>query len=552
MTILAILTLVTITDTHQYVGKVITSVSYGHIHAFLSTTNVYHQMSTLQTMYDSAGNAVLTPKARDNLDKLIKKHDFNLKKTIKQYDNLVTAFSPVANHTEMARIKRHPVVIAGAVVAVAAIAVALGLSIANRVELENLVDVVEQQAEDMEFIVASIESNDQKINDNFRMLKNDIQKLGNDMTSLHDSLLLSELNNKVLLAHEAFQLYLADLTAAVYMAYSGQLHPTLMPVDELTAAFQRIDNMAKRRGGKVVPTLQAQEVLFAMPVTIVTNKTGFHLLVPVPVMPAGMDVLDLYSLHEPTARVDDHTMASLDVGNGLIASSPLRDTHVELSEADFNRCRRFKDYFFCGNLIHQKIAKTCKAAVLLHDTNLMTKVCRKKILHQDPILSQNKTTMTFTTTQTGLLVKQRCPLSPDHERVFKTTSYTSHFSKVQGCYLDTTFADYFPDGPDLGELYMPNTTAFDLELILGEIKREEVTKTIQTLKNSKKLNVIDTDFDEIRQHIFAARARLHGYGHWSLSSVALLLVVSLGVFILGRYFYLRRQGQNVNQQDNQN
>ena len=409
------------TTCHHHLGKVVTSVSYGHIHGFLSTEEIHGQLESLTTLYNDVEEALLTPNALKNLQKIKEKHDFALKKTVEAYDNMVNAFTPVTNVTDSSRQKRHPALIAvGAVVLTGMVAISFGLSIANRVELNNLVSVVEQQAEDIDRLLASIEDSNEKINENFEHIRHDIHQLASDIRALQDAVILNNLNQKVMLAHEAFQLHLADLTTAVYMAYAGQLHPALMPISKLKVAFDKISDMANSRGGLIVPTLQAQEVLFAMPVTIVTNTSGFHILVPIPIIPAGMEVLDLYSLTAPTLRIDNHTTVKLEVGNGLIATSALRDTHVLFDASDFERCKKFKDYYFCGNMIHHKVATTCKAAVLLHDQALMTRVCDKTIIHTPVQATQNDTTLTLTSNQIGMIVKQRCPFEPTNEKAYSS------------------------------------------------------------------------------------------------------------------------------------
>ena len=539
------------TTCHHHLGKVVTSVSYGHIHGFLSIEQIQTQLHDLTTLYQDVEDALLTPAASRNFQKLREKHEFSLKKTMEAYDHLIDAFSPVTNVTDSSRHKRNPAVIAiGAVVLTGMVAISFGLSIANRVELNELVAIVEQQNEDIDKLLASIENNNALINENFEHIRHDIHKLAGDLTALQDSVILTNLNQKVLLAHEAFQLHISDLTTAVYMAYSGQLHPALMPISKLTAAFDKIRNMAISRGGYIVPTLQAQEVLFAMPVTIVTNTTGFHLLVPIPIIPAGMEVLDLYSLTAPTLQVDNHTTVRLEVGNGLIAASALRDTHVLFDASDFERCKKFKDYYFCGNLIHHKEPRSCKAAVLLHDQALMNKACDKTVLHSPIQVFQNETTLTLTSDQGNLLVKQRCPFDPTQEKVYKTTSHVTYLTIQRGCYFDTTEASYFPNGPTEIDVQTTDIISLDFSTLMGEIKREQIQSAIKTILSETKMTTLQTDFSVIKSHIDKNRAELISVGHWSLSSVAFALVFLLVAYIAGRYIYLKRQEnqRNANEQ----
>ena len=308
----------------KLIGKLATSVSYGHIHAFLSASAATERAREMVTLFDGLEEQIVTKKEKRNFDKLKYRHEHDLMATMEGYEELLQAFSPVTNNTISAqRDKRHPLVIVAAAALAVLVIVNFGLSVANRVQLEQLMDTVEQNRDDFDKLVTTIEQTNGKINQNFQVLRNDIRQLRNDTNALQDNIFLKDLSRRMALAHVGLRSHLRELTTAVYMAYSGTLHPSLMPVPKLKMAYTTIQNMARRKGGQLIDTIDPMELLFSMPVTITTNQTGFHLLLPVPVVPAGMQILDLYSLSVPTKMLDNQTTITLEVGNGLIAASPL-------------------------------------------------------------------------------------------------------------------------------------------------------------------------------------------------------------------------------------
>ena len=132
-----------VTEAHKWVGRLVTSVSYGHIHAFLSTDDARARAEDLERILDGVEDSLLTAKEKRNLARLKAKNDKELLSTREEYNEFVDAFSPVTNNTVSAREKRSPLLIVAAGALAAVIVVNLGLSIANRVELEMLQDTVE-------------------------------------------------------------------------------------------------------------------------------------------------------------------------------------------------------------------------------------------------------------------------------------------------------------------------------------------------------------------------------------------------------------------------
>ncbi len=144
---------------------------------------------------------------------------------------------------------------------------ALGLGIANRVELKELQDQVTRLEEKQDGLLIRITESENLVKTNFDTINQALQEfegdryLQNQYRKARD--MIKEVNKKI-----------EDWTTVYFNLMYGQLDPSLVSISDFYEGFQTTNSLTQKMNFKVVPFNGHLSVYFSVPVTGWQNETG--------------------------------------------------------------------------------------------------------------------------------------------------------------------------------------------------------------------------------------------------------------------------------------
>lgn len=529
-------------------GKVITPVTFGHIHIFLDPEDFKPSFVESGNMLEEVRKTNLTRLGHSELDKMLRFDRREVSRAERLHADLLAVFSlkdkeMVSNHT---RHTRAAALIAAAVAMGATIVTTLGLAVANRVELEELTDTVEVMNDDMTKIITTLETNSVEVQYDVAALNRSMYSLSQGQQQTTEKMLLMDAWTKLKLYHDRVQRRLEIWLRAIYSAFQGHLDPALVSVDQLQEGMARVESYARGQGLHAAEFDSALEVLFTMPISIRSNSSGLHLFVHVPLLPVGMNTMILLKLEPTPLQLRPNLYLNLDVTGGLLLTDRLHKMHLEVSQAELSGCKSFRDHYFCQFDTFRRSPNTCLAAAMLRDKALVTALCRKTVSRREThFVTLGERVLIRSTEDT--LVRKECPTRPEAQAVYRFEGELN-VTDLRGCTVLTDEYVHFARRRANSTVTLQATPTFAATDLLEGLSVEEVATTVDHVAGLRDLREVTLDFSEVLAHrvrrdhgdhlkmTHAARTMTHIT--LAIAGLAGILALGLTIGLMGRLGFL--------------
>ena len=563
--------------TQQRVGRVVAPTAFAHIHYYRSPFDVMNEIKSVRTKISDLKSKALEKKAPSRVIKGISEIEdrFNghirptigkLKRLKELGDDIIDPdhrqkrnvdavsegvpddfradFDDLrvrAVHVDRAALKEEeralsrekrvaPLIVGGAIAVVTAGVVALGLGVANRVEVEMMKDKVEGVIETQDSIISSVEQLSLDIDHNFAQVNESINNLewgiATELMEVDTRATIQDIEDK------------ADgYLRGFYHLLQGKLDPSLVSLADLNRGLQQVAADAAPKGMRIVPFELPQEVLFTMPVSGIVNSSGVHIFVTVPIIPERAPVLELLHVEHAPIPLGNGTFLDIEMPKDYLAIDRERTQYIELSPAELSACPSHKDTYFCPHRTLQKKPHTCTAAVLHGDKQLAAKTCKTSVVKK-PVLVLPVANSSFdmdvwaTKEQT---VVQVCPGIRDQP--LQRFSGHRRVKLGPGCSLatDTTVTYHTDKVPD--EDISVHVSGWDPRELLGDLRISHVQDYVDAMD----LRDVRVDLGAIR----AKQPRIFHYIGMGMSAFAIISLLALLGFIIIRIAILRRRRERA-------
>jgi len=261
-----------------------------------------------------------------------------------------------------------------------------GMTVWNRMDIEdikdrlgNMEDSFDGLEEDVANLIVATETRFKGIEDTFRAVNETLKTQGAYEAVRHlwvrNRLFMTETNTLVNSWEEAW-----------YALLSGHLHPAFVNVSTINTGIKAVAHRASQYGMKVVPMGRDAEAFFAMPITAISNGTGIHILIPIPLTPARAPVFDVLQVIKEPIHVKDDIYLSLGLNKEYLLMSRDKSLHAELTPVEFASCDSFKQFRFCDVTQFQRKANTCSSALYYGDKDLAKRLCRRHLSKQSLVV----------------------------------------------------------------------------------------------------------------------------------------------------------------------
>ena len=517
---------------------VATPVTYGHIHLFLNTEELWEDFQVIEKNLEKMRHRLEISGGHDRFLKQVERaHEVKIKVLEKKMKSIMRVTHPHGepdSKNTIKRSKRELVLIAIGVVAVIGL-IAFGLSVANRVELEKLQRTVEAQDEDLRSVITTLEAQSTKVEDNFKVINATLQNFERRFDHVLTWSLMREnyrdLNEKM-----------DSWLEGIFEAYKGNLHPALVSWPDLEKALHRIEIYAKTQGFKVVPFDNYMEAIFSQPLSVVANKTGLHVIVSVPLIPEGTDIMDLYFFGQEHVEFRKGMKLVVDLHDEIvIAERGLRFTK-SVSASALHSCRQFKGLWLCQEKDFVTKPHSCGSAYLFQDAKKMRHFCQTSMVRQK-VHFQAVENGTLVRTLGETVVRRECPGS-EQDRTYRVVG-EGLVEYERGCHLEADDYLYFDNklGP-LEQEVSEVDLSWHLEDLDGDYELDELIEAGHGLAALNNLSSVRLSFEEVRGHLEDRRRSLHRGVTWGLSSGGIGIGLLIVFCVLGRivqvYMRMRR------------
>jgi len=261
-----------------------------------------------------------------------------------------------------------------------------GMTVWNRVDIEDIKDRLgnmessfEGLEEDVANLIVATEARFQAIDETFRLVNEILKTQGAYEAVRHlwmlNRLFMTETSHLVNSWEEAW-----------YALLSGHLHPAFVNVSSINTGITAVSQRASQYGMKVVPMGRDAEAFFSMPITAISNGTGIHILIPIPLTPARAPVFDVLQVIKEPIHVKDDVYLSLGLNKEYLLMSRDKSLHTELTPVEFASCDSFKQFRFCDVTQFQRKANTCASALYYGDKDLAKRLCRRHLSKQSLVV----------------------------------------------------------------------------------------------------------------------------------------------------------------------
>jgi hypothetical protein len=392
--------------TQQLVGRVATPAAMAHLHVFRSPRELDgHIQRMRQFLNETMTRARSAPlEVQQSLLALEGRMETALQQRARKLAKLHLMMT--AQHHREKRVAPLIPVAIGALVFSSF--VALGLGIANRVQLEELQQQVEGMEERQNEILTSIETLEDTFNANSAKVTQALEQ-----GKWRDFVQSAE--TEVRFGFEELDDKLDSWTQGFYHLLHGKLDPAFVSPAELRTGLDSIQSLAQEQGMRVVPFAAEVELLFTMPISGILNDTGLHIFITVPLLPGGAPVLQLYKVgHEPV-ELHEGKYVDFSLDRDYLAVDQSRSVHVDFSAAELSTCLQHKSTYFCDKRTLLTKPTTCAAALFFGDKKAAGRVCTRTIARRDVLVlpDTNSTFVLNVWTSQAQTVVQVCPGKAD-------------------------------------------------------------------------------------------------------------------------------------------
>ena len=519
-------------------------VVFGHIHVFLDTDQLLLEMENIREEM-SRLKKILRENGQTKLLKNIERAELARTEYLdEKLKNILMAVHPHSLDDSRAktrkatksRSKRELILIAIGALAVISL-IAFGLSVANRVELDNLKSVVEQQDEDMANIVTTLETSSAEVSKNFRLINETLRNIEHrfEQERLWDGLKMR---------YRDLDARLDSVTEGIFSAYKGQLHPSLVSWRDLEASMRRIESYANTQGLKTVKFDNYMEAIFSQPVSVMTNGSGLHLVVSVPLIPLSSDVMDLVVFTD--SYVEHHGGMAIRVAmqDEVVLADKRRRFFRSVSSGTLNSCKSFKSLWLCKFQEFSTNPNSCGTAYLMQDRSKLREFCTTSMVKQKVYFEQVPNG-TFVRAQGEEIVHRECH-DPALSRTYRVDR-EGLIEDKQGCYLETSSRVFYPSRPPLfsRDVYIASSERLALSWHLEDLEEDvdlaELVQVGHELAELRNLTDVELSFDEVKRHLRERRRDLHQWMSWGLSGLGLVLIGLIILCVVARVIqvYLR-------------
>lgn len=519
---------------HKRKGQLEANVRFANVHIFLSTKRAEEDLARAERMFQNINIGLLAPTSQEYLQRLKKRSLREIKQTKNTLEELVEAFRG-RHQNALHRRKRSPMLIAAGIAAVVVI-VTLGLAAWNRVDVENLKTRVEEVETDFEALLTTIKDTTQATDNNFQEIEEAMDKMNQRLTEIEQKRIIRDAYHNVTELHRELRHYMFGISEAVYAAYNGHLHPMAANVSTLEASLNTVRTMASTKGYELVPFSNDLESLFTIPIAVVTNATGIHLFVPVPLRPQGGEIFDVLELDAPRVAVQGGYFVELDVGNGLVATAKLNEWTIDLNGKQLQNCKEFNAVRLCSQTEINKTPKSCKEAILRHDLGATTELCERTVTRTDVQFLQTGKNVTIVRPEAGGDFTLRCKAS---QQKFKMEEAQETVVLQPGCFVETDSTIFYPKAEALNVYENVSLLHIPTDLMLDGIDESDLHQTVVQMHTKMQLKRVKLDLRGIRAHARSRESFWWRIGHSSLSLALLLTLLIFFTILISRACVLR-------------
>jgi len=460
---------------------------------------------------------------------------------------------------ELHRDRRMAPLVVGAAAGIGALVVATaGMTVWNRVDIENLKERLgdlennfDKLEEDVTNLIVATEARFNAVDDTFRRVNDTLATQGaydavRHLYTLH-SVAMAEIHTTVSSWEEAW-----------YALLNGHLHPAFVNVSSINTGISAVTQPASQYGMKVVPMGRNAEAFFAMPITAISNGTGIHILIPIPLTPARAPVFDVLQVIKEPIHVQDDVYLSLGLNKEYLLMSHDKSLHAELTPVEFASCDSFKQFRFCDVTQFQRKATTCASSLYYGDKDLAKRLCRRHFSKQSLVVRPVVGSTSKVRVRASKAVSVMAVCSNDKDRAKANgplqrveDNEEAIFDLRPGCFLQADDKVVFlTHSPNRVELAVVGDD-WALEDVLEDFSPEEVVSYFK----DDKLRQAKTSFQEFRANfqrrrverrlVKAAKLSIHDLVQWG-AMAALFLFCAIPLAYLGyRIYVVRRQDGGV-------
>ena len=530
---------------------VATPVVYGHIHLFLSTSKVLreldlieHEMKGLKGLLRASGHAKFL-KHVESAESIRKEVLEEKMRQILSSIHPSSAETPSDKKTiKKSRSKRELILIAIGVIALVGL-LAFGLSIANRVELESLKTKVQEQDENMRALITTMTVESKEIAKNFQLIND---TLVNFERRLDHELVWSTLRHRYRVLDQKLDSYLEG----IYSAYKGQIHPSLVSWLDLEQALERLAGYAALQGLKPVRFDNYLEAVFSQPIRVMTNATGLHLVISVPLVPKTLDIMDLYFFNTHHVQFQQGMALEVDLADEVVLADKKRKFLRSMKASTLHSCKKYKSVWLCQVQDFTTRPHSCGTAYLLQDEAKMREFCRTRMVRRG-VFFEPVPNGTMVRTHGELIVRRECG-NPDQDRTYRV-SEEGLIENLPGCQIEA--GDYLYVCPSSTtsslDVSIRNRERLDLGWYLESIEQdfslEELVQGGHELAELRNLSDVEFTFEEVKRHLSGRTKNIHVAMGWGLSSLSLVLSTLMITCVLARIIQVWRRGSKTETAD---
>jgi len=381
----------------------------------------------------------------------------------------------------------------GAAVGIGALVVATaGMTVWNRVDIDNIKDRLghlesnlDKLEEDVANLIVATDARFNAVDETFRLVNETLATQGAYEARRHlllvNHLALAELHTTVNAWEEAW-----------YALLNGHLHPAFVNVSSINTGISAVAQRASQYGMKVVPMGRSAEAFFAMPITAISNGTGIHILIPIPLTPARAPVFDVLQVIKEPIHVKDDVYLSLGLNKEYLLMSRDKSLHAELTPVKFASCDSFKQFRFCDVTQFQRKANTCASALYYGDKDLAKRLCKRHFSKQSLVVTPVVGSSSKVRVRASEAVSMMAVCSNDKDRAKANgplqrvaDNEEAIFDLRPGCFLQAEDKVVFlTHSPNRVELAVVGDN-WALEVVLKNFSPEEVARYFEDNKLRK-------------------------------------------------------------------
>ena len=230
----------------------------------------------------------------------------------------------------------------------------LELGIYNTIEIQKLSSRVDQQQQQLNHIIVSLDKLTEVVEENAKNIESIREKVNElilQILSLQEETKLMGLAQQVLETSNRELDTLQNIVHGIFQSLSGDVPPSLINGNHLKDAFHKIRRKSAERGFMMTQDEIAH--LFQLPVSVILRSTPqMDIVIHFPVRLQGqtMDIYKLESLPYILKDIPDKS-CTISTKTRYLGANTRKTSIIELSSEDISTRSRVSDVFYCPYLI---------------------------------------------------------------------------------------------------------------------------------------------------------------------------------------------------------